>query len=80
MEQCPWLNKDLKQMVTAPDGTHVLPAVILKLGGDINMEEGRMTSTHLFRCLSLKTPKEEHLSGSSTYSHYDVLLYNLGIV
>jgi hypothetical protein len=25
MEQWPWLNKDLMQMVMAPDGTHVIP-------------------------------------------------------
>jgi hypothetical protein len=49
MEQCPWLNKDLKQMVTTPDGTHVVPAVILKLGGDVNMEKRRMASALRFR-------------------------------
>jgi hypothetical protein len=66
MEQCPWLNKDLKQMVTAPDGTHVVPVVILKLSGDVNMEKRRIASALLLGFLSSKTPKKEHLSGSST--------------
>ena len=79
MEQCPWLNKDLKQMVKAPDGTHVIPAVILKLGGDIKMEKRRVASVLLFGLLSSNTPRKENLSRSSAYSHYDILFYNRGI-
>jgi len=58
MGQCPWLTSALKQMVSAPDGTHEVPAVIWHLGGDVTMEKRRMASALLFGFLSLKKPKK----------------------
>ena len=58
MGQCPWLTSALKQMVSAPDGTHEVPAVILHLGGDVTMEKRSMASALLFGFLSSKKPKK----------------------
>jgi len=58
MTSCPWLSDLLKKMVTAADGTHVVPAVIIELGGDINLQKRRMALAVLFGWLSLKKPKK----------------------
>ena len=61
MGQCPWLTSTLKQRVSAPDGTHKVPAVILHFGRDVNMEKRRMASALLFGFLSSKKQKKEHM-------------------
>jgi len=48
MTSCLWLSDMLKKMVTAADGMHIMPAVIVALGGDVNLQKRRMVSAVLF--------------------------------
>jgi hypothetical protein len=59
------MQNDLKRMVFAPVGNHVVPAVILYLGGDKMMENRRMASVLLS---DFSLPRYKNRASVLTYS------------